>query len=143
MNKQLLNARFTFLYLAIGAVVVAFAMTYSSLAKLGTVQTALLLVGLLLGAWATVFSFLEFRRIARGSSYKADEALEQQPDPYAPRPVVVNPPTGDPYPHHEYYPQSAGFDQGQLTSRINDPTPLVEDLLKRRSELKSTAAKQR
>jgi len=139
MNKHLLNARFTFLYAAVAAVVVTCAMTYSAVAGLSVPRTALLLIGLLLGAWATLFSFLEMRKLTR--SHGEDEALAAGPDPYAPRHVVVNPPTGDPYPHHEYYTQSAGFDQGQLTSRIDARTPLIEDLLERRSQSKQTQAK--
>jgi hypothetical protein len=33
-----------------------------------------------------------------------------------------------PYPHHEDFPESAGEDQGQLTSHLSGSTPFVEDL---------------
>lgn len=34
----------------------------------------------------------------------------------------------DPCPHHEYYPESAGEDQGQLTSHLSGSTPFIDHL---------------
>jgi hypothetical protein len=34
----------------------------------------------------------------------------------------------EPYPHHEHYPESAGEDQGQLTSHLPGSTPFLEEL---------------
>lgn len=141
MNKRLLNARFHFLYVVISAVAIGCALTYSFIAGLGSWQTVLVLMGLLLGAWATLFSFLEVRRLAQTPKERADEALTEEPDPYAPRTVVVEPPTGVPYPHHEDYPESAGLEEGQLLSRLTDPTPLIEDFLSRRHKEKQKAAR--
>jgi hypothetical protein len=138
MNKHLLNARFSFLYAVISAVAVGCAMTFSWIAGLNTLQTVLLLIGALLGAWATLFSFLEIRRLAQRPK-SVDEAFKEEADPYAPRTVVVEPPTGAPYPHHEDYPESAGLEEGQLCSRLADPTPLIEDFLNRRSMKKLKA----
>jgi len=50
---------------------------------------------------------------------------------YATRTVAVKPPTGEPYPHHEYFVESAGFDQGQLTSRIPGSTPFLDSFVER------------
>lgn len=123
--------KFAFLYVAISALVLAVAMTYSSIAGLSGPQTALLLVGGLIGAWATVFTLLEIRRLGQTPKERADEALIRE-NPYFSRSVTVQPPTGDPCPHHEDYPESAGLDQGQLTSRTPEPTPFIEDLLAKR-----------
>jgi hypothetical protein len=132
--------RFAFLYVAISAPVVACVMAYSAIGGLRWWQSLLLLLGGLIGAWATVFSFLEVRRIAQTPQDRADEALKAA-TPYVSRTVVVAPPTGDPCPHHEDYPESAGFDQSQLTSRIPDETPFIERLLNRRSEKKQLAGR--
>jgi hypothetical protein len=63
-------------------------------------------------------------------------------DPDGPRRVVVEPPTGHPYPHHELLPGSQGLDQGQLTSRCPDTTPELFRLWRRNRatahELKQT-----
>jgi len=134
MNRYFVNARFNFLYVVISAIAIGCATTYSLIAGLGTWQTMLLLTGGLIGAWATLFVFLEMRRIAQTPNYKADQALLQEPDPYAPRTVTVASSTGEPYPHHEDYPESAGLEEGQLTARLNDPTPFIEEFLNRRKQ---------
>jgi len=132
------HEKFAFLYVAISAPVIAVVMTYSTITGLAWWQTLLLLTGGLIGAWGTVFSFLEVRRVSQTAKDRADEALNAA-NPYASRTVVVEPPTGDPCPHHEDYPESAGFDQGQLTSRLPDATPLIERLLSRRRAEKQGA----
>jgi hypothetical protein len=124
--------KFAFLYVAISALVLGCAMTFSGIVGLTWSQTALLLVGLLIGAWGTLFSLLEVRRLARTAMNSADEALEEGANPYTPRTIVVEPPTGEPYPHHEDYAESQGFDQGQLTSRLPDATPFIGSFLRRR-----------
>lgn len=141
MNKHLVNAKFNFLYVVISAVVVGCAGTYSLIADLRTWQTVLLFMGALLGAWATLFSLLEMHKLGQTPKCEADEALKEKPDPYAPRAVVVMPPTGAPYPHHEDYPESAGLEEGQLVSRLPYPTPLIEDFLNRRALKKQRAAR--
>jgi len=140
MKKQLADPRFVFLYLVISAFVVGVAMTYSFVADLGAWQTVLLLLGGLIGGWATLFTLLEVRRIAKTPKYLADEALEQEPNPYGPRKVIVKPPTGDPCVHHEDYPESAGLTEEQLLFRIADPTPIIEEYLTRRAKKKQQAA---
>lgn len=138
MRRQLSIARFAFLYLVASAAAVGCAMTYSWITSLGTWQTILLVTGCLIGAWATVFTFLEVSGLAQ-TGKSADEAVQEEPDPYAPRTVVMGPPTGEPYPHHEDHVESSGFDQGQLTSRLTESTPFIDALLSRRPEEKQKA----
>lgn len=131
MPKSLLTLRrgqekFDFLYIVISAVAFGVAMTYSLMTGLGWLQTTLLVIGMLIGALATVFCVLEVRRLAQTPEQRAGEILTEDVDPYLPRTVVVAPPTGDAQVHHEYYPESAGLDQGQLTSSLRDQTPLFE-----------------
>ena len=71
--------------------------------------------------------------------YKAgrqDQVTEQSDERSADCPIHLRPthgtettnggpPTGEPYPHHEDYPESAGEDQGQLTSHLPGSTPLM------------------
>ena len=118
------HERFAFLYVAISAPVIACVMAYSAMAGLTWWQSLIMLIGFLIGAWATLFSFLEVRRLAQTPKDRADEELRNA-NPYSSRMVVVEPPTGDPYPHHEDYPESSGQDQGQLTSHLPDETPLI------------------
>ena|SRR5579863_802634 len=120
--------RFAFLYVVIAAGAVASAMIYGGIAGLSWTRTLLALLGCLIVGWAILFSILEVRRISRAAESRPLEALEE---PYPSRIVVVQPPTGEPYPHHEDYTESQGFDQGQLTSRIADTTPFVERVLRR------------
>jgi len=116
--------RFAFLYVVIAAAAVASVMIYSGIARLHLWQTSLMLVGTVVVGWAALFSILEVRRLSQSDKDRADEAIASV-NPYTSQSVVVEPPTADPYPHHEDYAQSAGFDQGQLTSRLPDATPLV------------------
>ena len=136
MKKQFLRVsrgeeRLAFLYVVISAIAIACVMTYAGIAGLYWWQTALLLTGGLLGAWATLFSFLEVRRLGQTPNERQTKALAE--DPYLSREVVVAPSTGEPCPHHEDYPESAGLDQGQLTSSLPGGTPLIESLLSRRT----------
>ena len=149
MDKQLSNAsvagrertkflgivpgheRFAFLYAVIAAGAIASAMIYSGLTGLTLWQTGLALIGAVVVGWAILFSVLEVRRLAQTPDEAAKE-LEEASNPYTSRTVVVEPPTADPYPHHEDYVQSSGFDQGQLTSRIPDSTPFIDRFLRRR-----------
>ncbi len=125
------NERFAFLYVVIAAGALASAMIYSGIAGLTLGQTILAVIGAVVVGWAILFSILEVRRLAKTPA-EAAQALEEASNPYTPRTVVVDPPTADPYPHHEDYTQSSGFDQGQLTSRIADTTPFIGRLLGRR-----------
>lgn len=128
--------RFVFLYVVVAFITLAVVMTCSGIAGLSTGKTLMMLIGALIVTFAMLFSVLEVRRLAQKDR---DAALVEQPDPYAPHGLVVRPPTGDAYPHHEEYRESQGFDQGQLTSRIPDSTPLVDAFLLRRREKKQRA----
>ncbi len=94
-------------------------------------QALVLLIGSLVLVWAILFSFMELRRVATGSP--AITGPREEFDPDAPRRVTVRPPTGNPEPHHEHYPESPGQDQGQLTSRL-EGTPSLREMLRRRGE---------
>ncbi|MBZ5609286.1 MAG: hypothetical protein LAP38_13565 [Acidobacteriia bacterium] len=147
MPKHLLNGslasqpKFAFLYVVISTVAIAGVMTYSAIAGLAWWQSLLLLIGCLIGAWMTLFSFLEMHRLAPTPKNPAGGAPQEEADPYAPRTVVVAPPTGDPYPHHEDYAESSGFDQGQLTSKLPDETPFIGMFLSRRRFKKQMAGR--
>lgn len=127
------NERFGFLYVVIAAGALASAMIYSGLAGLTWWHSMLMVVGAVAVGCAILYSILEMRRLAQ-TPHEAAKAAEKAANPYRPRTVVVDPPTADPYPHHEDYEQSSGFDQGQLTSRIADTTPLIGKLQRRASE---------
>lgn len=140
MKRHLADPRFSFLYLVISAVAVGGGLAYSALVGLGKWHTTLLLTGALLGAWETLFTFLEIFRIARGPNDKTDERLQEE-NPYGPHSVVVLPPTGDACPHHEDYPESAGLTEEQLLFRTPDRTPFIEDFLDRRAQRKQKTAR--
>jgi hypothetical protein len=137
LGGSLGERKFAFLYLVISTVAIAGVMTISGLSGLSWWQSLLMLIGSLIVVWTVLFTFLEVRRL--GQTPKGLEGPAEG-DPYAPRKLVVAPPTGDAYPHHEDYVESQGFDQGQLTSRIADSTPFVDRLLRRR-EKKELAAR--
>lgn len=128
------------MYLVISALAVGGGMTYSWINGLSVWQTVALVSGSLIGACATLFTFLELFRIAEPAK-ATDEAFKNEPDPYAPETIVVEPPTGEPYPHHEDHVESAGFDQGQLTSRLNESTPLIDTLMSRLPKEKQKATR--
>lgn len=123
------HEKFAFLYAVIAAAGIAGVMTLSGIAGLAWWQSVLMLTGCLIVGWALLFSILEVRRLAQTAKERAAEALEGGSNPYPSRIVAVAPPTADPYPHHEDYAQSSGFDQGQLTSQLPDSTPFVDRFL--------------
>jgi hypothetical protein len=113
-------SRVAFTFVVASAVVITCITLYSLVAGFSRFETLFLLIGSLIVIWAMIFSFFEVRRIATGS--KSISGHEKM-DPDAPCVVIVEPPTGHPYPHHEEHAGSAGFDQGQLTSRLPDLFP--------------------
>ncbi|MGP0076289.1 MAG: hypothetical protein ACLPWF_30605 [Bryobacteraceae bacterium] len=123
MNRK--TSRVTFTFVVASAVVITGITLYSLMAAFTRSETLLLLTGCLILIWAMIFTFFEVRRIAARSKSISER---QQMDPDASCIVIVEPPTGHPYPHHEDQAGSAGFDQGQLTSRLPD-TLSVRDLL--------------
>jgi hypothetical protein len=134
------HEKFAFLYAVVSVAVIGIVMTYSWIAGLAWWQTVLMLVGLLVGALATLFSLLEIRRIAQRVD-RGGEALQEEANPYPPRAVSVAPPTGDPCPHHEDYTESQGLDQGQLTAHLPDATPFVDKLMSRKKPQETPAGR--
>lgn len=130
--------KFTFLYGAVSAVAITCAIAYSMFASLAWLQSLLLLIGCLFVGCALVFTFIEVHRAA-GASKKTGEVLNEDADLYASRTVDIRPPTGEPYPHHEDFAESAGLDQGQLTSRIPGSTPFLDVFSSRRSRKQKAA----
>lgn len=120
--------KFTFIYVVISAAAVTCAIAYSLFAGLAFWQGFLLVIGSLLVACAFVFILMEMRRASRKAKTRAGEATNEDANLYASRAVSVAPPTGEPYPHHEDFAESAGFDQGQLTARIPGSTPFIDKL---------------
>ena len=57
-------------------------------------------------------------------------ARQRPPDPNRSDKMLVTQAAyqSEPYPHHEHYPESAGEDQGQLTSHLSGSTPFLENL---------------
>jgi hypothetical protein len=104
------SSRVAFTFVVASASAITCITLYSLIAGFSRFETVFLLVG-----------FFEVRRIASGSNSIAER---EAPDPDVSRVIVAGPPTGQPYPHHEHYPESAGFDQGQLTSRLPDQPPV-------------------
>jgi len=105
---------------------------YSLIAGLTAMQTLLLLSGSLIVTWTILFTVLEILRLAGRSRIVEDEDLE------IPRVLIVQPSTGDPYPHHEHYAERGGLDQGQLTSHLPESTPLIVELRRRRGDKSRT-----
>lgn len=128
------SERFKFLYVVVSAIAVAFVMTYSGIHGLAWWQSLLMLIASLALACGILFSVLEVQRLAQSAKVGAEGAPKEEVDPYSPRTVSVEPPTGEPYPHHEYYMESQGFDQGQLTSRLPDSTPIIDTFMRRKQK---------
>ena len=122
-------SRVAFTYAVVTAVVATSIGLYILTSNIPRSEGLLLLIGCLLVVWAIVFSFLEVGRIAAHS--KKITGPDELVDPDAPRRVIVEPPTGEPYPHHEAHTGSGGRDQGQLTSSLPDHTPSIRKLLRR------------
>lgn len=133
------HEKFAFLYEVIAAGALGSAITYGIVAGLSWPRTLLAVMGALTIGWAVLFSVLEVRRLAQTPEDRAKEALAGSSNPYLSRTVPVLPAAGDPCPHHEYYPESQGLDQGQLTSRLPGSTPLIDGILDRWTNRKQTA----
>jgi hypothetical protein len=132
------TSRVVFIFVVTSAVAITCITLYSLVAGFSRFETLFLLIGSLIVLWAMIFSFLEVRRIASRSKSISER---EEVDPDASYVVVVEPSTGHPYPHHEEHAGSAGFDQGQLTSRLPD-MPYIQVRLPWRRRQKDTAGKQ-
>ena len=115
------TSRVAFTFVVASAAAITCITLYGLIAGFSRFETLLLLLGSLIVIWAMIFSFFEVRRIASRSKSISEREEENPEASYI---VVVEPPTGHPYPHHEEQAGSAGFDQGQLTSRLPD-TPYI------------------
>jgi hypothetical protein len=116
------KSRVIFVCGAVTALTITCIILYTLIEDLGGSRTLLLLVGCLLVLGAILFTFFEVRRLAEVSDGYSGPSGEAA-DPDASRLVVVEPPTGEPYPHHESHIGSPGLDQGQLTSQLPDALP--------------------
>ena len=140
MRRKL--SRVLFPYLIVFAVVVTLIAGFGMVVGLNGWETLLWSVGVCLVIGAGIFTYCEVRRLAGISKSNAELAREEdEVDRIAQHTVIVEPPTGEPYPHHEDHLQSEGFDQGQLTSRMPSPTPLVRDSLHTRKPTVKQPAK--
>jgi hypothetical protein len=118
------GARVAFTFAVISAVVASCITVYGLAAGFSAFEGVFLGVGCMIVLWAIIFSFFEVQRIARRSKRISGNASGIDPD--APRVVIVEPPTGHPYPHHETHDGSPGLDQGQLTTQSPDMSPFSE-----------------
>ncbi len=130
--------RTAFVFVVVTAVIVTSIVIYSLVAALTSWESLVLLMGTLVVVWAIVFTILEMYRLARLPK-DGQAVIENEDDLEFPRTVVVQSPTGEPYPHHEHYPESPGLDQGQLTSQLPDSRPWIGELIEiwRRKKLRS------
>lgn len=128
--------KFAFLYGVAAAITLTCVIAYSLMANLAWWQGLLLTIACLLAVGTAVFSVLEMYRNAKAGKgiAAASEALAEEPDPYSSRKVVMGPPSGEPYPHHEHHIESPGLDQGQLTARVPGSTPFVDKLFGQRDQ---------
>lgn len=126
--------KFTFFYGAFAAIGVALAVIYSVFAGFSLRNCLWLAIGGAVIGFSLAFSVSELYKA--GKAKKAAPTKEEA-DVYGARPVSIAPPTGDPYPHHEAYTESQGFDQGQLTARIPGSTPFVDALESRKRKPQS------
>lgn len=127
-------SRVVFPYVIVFAVLISLFAGIGMMAGMRWWEILLWCVGTCLVVGGIIFTFFEVRRLA-GITNPGQLALEEEEaDRLTRHLIVVEESTGDPCPHHEDYPGSAGFDQGQLTSRDPGSTPLIEDLLRRRRQ---------
>jgi len=124
------TSRVVFPYAAVFAVVISFIAGFGMMAGMYPWEIVLWCIGACLVIGGIIFTFFEVRRLAGISRSTQELALEEaEADRMTRRAVVVDGPTGHPYPHHEDFAESAGFDQGQLTSRSPEHTPVIGRLL--------------
>ena len=124
--------RMAFQYVLVLLPIVVLIAGFGMMAGLRGWETLLWAVAGCLLVGAGMFTCFEVRRLTAATSNGQQGSEEQDVDQYPKRVLIVQPPTGEPYPHHEHHAESAGFDQGQLTSRIPGSTPLVGDFLEKK-----------
>lgn len=124
------TSRVVFPYVMVFAAVLSLIAGLGMMAGLHAWEVALWSIGGCLVVSLIIFTFFEVRRLA-GISMSSEELARQEAEADRRIVVEVQGPTGDPCPHHEDYAESAGRDQGQLTSASPEGTPFVEDFLRR------------
>ena len=122
--------RVVFPYAMVFAVMLSFIAGFGMMAGMRAWEVLLWSVGGCLVVGLIIFTFFEVRRLA-GISMSTEQLAREEAEADRMNAVVVEGPTNDACPHHEDYVESAGFDQGQLTSRTPEGTPFIEDLLRR------------
>lgn len=129
------TSRVVFPYVVVFAVMVSFIAGFGMMAGMHKWEILLWSLGACLVVGGIIFTFFEVRRLAGISKSNEELAREEaETDRLTHYAVVVEGPTGDPYPHHEDHAGSPGFDQGQLTSRGPEATPWIEDWLTKRRQ---------
>lgn len=117
-----------FPYVVVTAIAASAIATIAAMTGLHVWEAVIWTTGACLFLGMLIFTFVEVRRLAGISKSNAQRELEEnEADRDACHIVIVGDPTGEPYPHHEDHEGSAGLDQGQLTSRLPDWTPLVRN----------------
>jgi len=125
-------SRVVFPYAVVFAVMVSFIAGFGMMAGMNVWEILLWCIGACLVIGGIIFTFFEVRRLAGISKSTQELAREEaEADRMSRHTVVVEGPTGHPYPHHEDFAESAGSDQGQLTSRSPEATPVIGKLLDR------------
>ena len=126
-------SRVVFPYAMVFAVMVSFVAGFGMMAGMYRWEILLWCMGACLVVGGIIFTFFEVRRLAGISRSTQELAREEaEADRMTRRVVVVEGPTDHPYPHHEDFAESEGSDQGQLTSRSPEGTPLIGKLWNKR-----------
>jgi hypothetical protein len=122
--------RIVFPYAMVFAAMLSLIAGFGMMAGMRAWEVLLWSVGACLVVGLIIFTFFEVRRLA-GISLSTEQLAREEAEADRMNIVVVEGPTSDACPHHEDYIESAGFDQGQLTSRTPEGTPFIEDFLRR------------
>ena len=130
MERKL--GRVLFPYLIVFVSLVSLIAGFGMMASAPGWQIWIWAIGGCLVVGAGMFSFFEVRRLAGISNAPDIARAEAEADRFSRLRAVVEPSTGEPCPHHEDHVGSPGIDQGQLTSRMDTPTPLVGHFAERR-----------
>jgi hypothetical protein len=120
------TSRILFPYIVVLTTIISLTAGFGMMAGLTSWKILLWCVGLCLVVGAGMYTFFEVRRLAGITNPREKAWEEEQADDTTDHVVIVSPGTGEPYPHHEAHDESPGLDQGQLTSRSPEPTPLIE-----------------
>ncbi|HLG99387.1 MAG TPA: hypothetical protein VKX49_23960 [Bryobacteraceae bacterium] len=133
MERKLFRVLFP--YLIVFVVLIALIASFGMMAGIPGWQIWVWGIGACLVVGAGMFSFFEVRRLAGISKSEHERAREEaEADRITRHSAIVEGPTGEPYPHHEDHIESRGRDQGQITSSLPEPTPLVGELVEHKKK---------